>query len=424
MFLAQTHAESIWQRDYIELHLSGFGLLRNPNKGVWEPAQKLVHLGLEIDTSGSPTLPRELAALAGKCRFLYLAVAPARFYLRELHDVLKTRDYWSGRVKLTRQLEICNVNTQADGFESFLPMLRNRHIRLHEDIQAVVGVLTHLTSRSPRLMAEDNNKHKEQRDIPSDDDEVCEGGKEQEHDARTAAATGGARGATTVFIDPRDWEDLFPRAYGKTAPPPPPPLGATRPSLWRPRNDEADRYLVEASKTASRDEYRHLLCYGVYRAAANAAAKTALATLRALDTPTQDRVDAPDLLDAAHRTLQAVGDADEARLTYLLRRFNAKKALTHEEQYAILDGKVLEDGSLEEKLGAWTTLLTPPPIDIAPEDMGLHARYQRLRKYGDCLRLCRVDAMWHGGYSFCVIQLGSKVHPGKVSEAIMKEWLE
>eukprot|EP00873_Tetraselmis_striata_P021463 jgi/Tetstr1/441727/TSEL_029950.t1 len=194
------------------------------------------------------------------------------------------------------QLEFMDVNTQADGFESFLPMLRTRHIRLHEDIQAVVGVLTHLTSRSPRLMAEDNNKHKEQRDIPSDDDEVCEGGKEQEHDARTAAATGGARGATAVFIDPRDWEDLFPRSY--------------------------DRYLIEANKTASRDEYRHLLCYGVYRAAANAAAKTSLATLRGLDTPTQDRVDALNLLDDAHRTLEAVGDADEARLTYL-RRFNA-----------------------------------------------------------------------------------------------------
>eukprot|EP00873_Tetraselmis_striata_P029850 jgi/Tetstr1/450114/TSEL_037157.t1 len=82
LFLARTQAEAIWQRDYIERHLSGFGLLRNPNKGVWEPTQKLVHLG-----------------------FLYLAIAPARFYLRELHDVLKTRDSWSGRVKLTRQLE-------------------------------------------------------------------------------------------------------------------------------------------------------------------------------------------------------------------------------------------------------------------------------------------------------------------------------
>eukprot|EP00873_Tetraselmis_striata_P004553 jgi/Tetstr1/424817/TSEL_015320.t1 len=154
---------------------------------------------------------------------------------------------------------------------------------------------------STRLDDQDNNKHKEQRDIPSDDDEVGEGGKEPEHDARTAAATGGARDGAAV--------------------------------LWRPRNDEADRYLTEANKTASRDEYRHLLCYGIYRAAANAAAKTAMATLRAPDTPTQDRVDALNLLDAAHRTLEAVGDADEARLTYL-RRFKAKKALTPEEQVA------------------------------------------------------------------------------------------
>eukprot|EP00873_Tetraselmis_striata_P029384 jgi/Tetstr1/449648/TSEL_036716.t1 len=180
LFLARTQAEAIWQRDYIERHLSGFGLLRNPNKGVWEPTQKLVHLGLEIDTSGSPTLrapaeklaniaraaerliqrakrdrrwlpARELAALAGKCQFLYLAIAPARFYLRELHDVLKTRDSWSGRVKLTRQLE---RDLQWWAIESFFPMLCNRHIRLHEDNQAVVGVLTNLTSRSPRLMAE------------------------------------------------------------------------------------------------------------------------------------------------------------------------------------------------------------------------------------------------------------------------------
>eukprot|EP00873_Tetraselmis_striata_P040770 jgi/Tetstr1/461034/TSEL_006184.t1 len=154
---------------------------------------------------------------------------------------------------------------------------------------------------STRLNEHDNNKHKEQRDIPSDDDEVGEGGKEPEHDARTAATTGGARDAAAV--------------------------------LRPPRNDEADRYLTEANKTVSRDEYRHLLCYGVCRAAANAAAKTALATLRAPDTPTQDRVDALDLLDAAHRTLEAVGDADEARLTYL-RRFKAKKALTPEEQVA------------------------------------------------------------------------------------------
>eukprot|EP00873_Tetraselmis_striata_P016893 jgi/Tetstr1/437157/TSEL_025917.t1 len=104
---------------------------------------------------------------------------------------------------------------------------------------------------STRLDEHDNNKNKERRDIPSDDDKVGEGGKEPEHDARTTVATGGARGVTAVFIDPRDWEDLLP------------PSGATRPSLWRPRNDEADHFLTEANKTASRDEYRHMLCYGV-----------------------------------------------------------------------------------------------------------------------------------------------------------------
>eukprot|EP00873_Tetraselmis_striata_P007246 jgi/Tetstr1/427510/TSEL_017636.t1 len=47
-----------------------------------------------------------------------------------------------------------------------------------------------------------------------------------------------------------------------------------------------------------------------------------------------DRVDALDLLDTAHRTLEAVGDADdEAKLTYL-RRFKAKKAPTPAEQVA------------------------------------------------------------------------------------------
>eukprot|EP00873_Tetraselmis_striata_P001406 jgi/Tetstr1/421670/TSEL_012609.t1 len=156
-----------------------------------------------------------------------------------------------------------------------------------------------------------------------------EGGKEPEHDARTAVATGRVRRYSRVHIDPRDWEDLLPRAYQDC--PLPSTLGATRPSLWRLPNDEANRYLTEANKTASRDEYRHMLCYCIYRTAIYAAAKTALAS--APDTSIQDRVDTLDLLDAACRTLEAVGDAREARLTYL-RRFKAKQALTPEEQVA------------------------------------------------------------------------------------------
>jgi hypothetical protein len=38
--------------------------------------------------------------------------------------------------------------------ESFLPELIGRRLLLHEDKQPVVGVLTHLTSRSPAMMSE------------------------------------------------------------------------------------------------------------------------------------------------------------------------------------------------------------------------------------------------------------------------------
>eukprot|EP00873_Tetraselmis_striata_P039579 jgi/Tetstr1/459843/TSEL_005192.t1 len=77
---------------------------------------------------------------------------------------------------------------------------------------------------------------------------------------------------------------------------------------------------------------------------------TAMATLRAPDTPTQDRVDALDLLDTAHRTLEAVGDADEARLTYL-RRSKAKHALTPEEQVAerLIYSRVLDIAEQHER---------------------------------------------------------------------------
>ena len=39
-------------------------------------------------------------------------------------------------------------------FESFLQELKGRRLLLHEDNQPVVGVLTHLTSRSLAMMSE------------------------------------------------------------------------------------------------------------------------------------------------------------------------------------------------------------------------------------------------------------------------------
>eukprot|EP00873_Tetraselmis_striata_P012614 jgi/Tetstr1/432878/TSEL_022227.t1 len=41
-----------------------------------------------------------------------------------------------------------------------------------------------------------------------------------------------------------------------------PRVGLTNPGLWNPRNDEWDRYLTGEKKHATRDEYRHLMCYG------------------------------------------------------------------------------------------------------------------------------------------------------------------
>eukprot|EP00873_Tetraselmis_striata_P006219 jgi/Tetstr1/426483/TSEL_016784.t1 len=217
-----------WERGYCAKWVSRLFLVPKPGTNKWRLFIDLRPLNRYCETRdlSFETLshlrnlarPRDymlqMDLQDGFYAFLYLAIAPARFYLRELHDVLKTRDSWSGRVKPTRQLErnlqwwvdvptqhngrpinrpveigclhvdswsygsgvVLNEHHEARGFwydddrnahitlkelkavrlaiESFLPMLQNRHIRLHENNQAVVGVLTNLTSRSPRLMAE------------------------------------------------------------------------------------------------------------------------------------------------------------------------------------------------------------------------------------------------------------------------------
>jgi hypothetical protein len=50
---------------------------------------------LQRSTRDARWLPaRRLAVLAGKAQYLYLAIPAARFYLRELHNVLATRAGW------------------------------------------------------------------------------------------------------------------------------------------------------------------------------------------------------------------------------------------------------------------------------------------------------------------------------------------
>eukprot|EP00873_Tetraselmis_striata_P026414 jgi/Tetstr1/446678/TSEL_003617.t1 len=39
-----------------------------------------------------------------RAQFLFLTIKPARFYMRELHDMLRTKVTWSWRVKMTHLL--------------------------------------------------------------------------------------------------------------------------------------------------------------------------------------------------------------------------------------------------------------------------------------------------------------------------------
>eukprot|EP00873_Tetraselmis_striata_P018030 jgi/Tetstr1/438294/TSEL_026861.t1 len=131
----------------LELRLAGQpGPAAQPAKGLWEPVQYGQHLGVDIDTAtgyfyapvdklqrlarqAKPLLQRaahdarwlpvrELQSLAGRAQCLFLAIPAARFYLRELHDVVGSK--WGGRVRMTHQLRRdlqwrTAVPTQANG---------------------------------------------------------------------------------------------------------------------------------------------------------------------------------------------------------------------------------------------------------------------------------------------------------------------
>ena len=240
LLFASTEAEALALRDRLASLLDALGLQRHPSKGFREPAQFGRHLGVDIDTAtgyfyapadklskiarqakqlisratrNSRWLPvRDLQSLAGQAQYLFLAIPPARFFLRELHNVVGDR--WGGRVKMSPQLRrdlqwwtevpaqsngkpihrpvetaylhtdssgygwggVLNGRLEARGFwgvadesqhitwkelkavrlavESFLPHLAGRNVLLHEDNQAVCHVLTGLTSRSPVMMEE------------------------------------------------------------------------------------------------------------------------------------------------------------------------------------------------------------------------------------------------------------------------------
>ena len=223
-------ASAVTRRDSTFELLDSLGLEIHPIKGYHTPVQVGIHLGLTVDfEKGQFRAPaqklasisklatqllcsaaarrrqvsvRALATLGGKAQFLYLAIPAARFYLRELHNVVQSRTSWSGRVLVSKQLKrdlewwrevptrhngspiwkpvetaylhcdsssygwggVLNEVQEARGFwqgqdrlqhitwkelkavrrtvESFLPHLRGRRVTLHEDNQAVIGVLS------------------------------------------------------------------------------------------------------------------------------------------------------------------------------------------------------------------------------------------------------------------------------------------
>ena len=129
--IASTRAEALRCRERIAYVLQRLGLQRHPDKGFWEPTQRLEHLGMDVDTrEGVFRVPpsklrnlmqqaggllataakdarlvrvRALASFVGYAQSVELACPAARFYLRALHDVMATRANWEARVRLSRQ---------------------------------------------------------------------------------------------------------------------------------------------------------------------------------------------------------------------------------------------------------------------------------------------------------------------------------
>eukprot|EP00873_Tetraselmis_striata_P018336 jgi/Tetstr1/438600/TSEL_027151.t1 len=132
LFLAPSRQLALRLRAEVERLWGRLGLAKHPTKAHPEPTQQLQHLGMDLDlvtmqfrapaakVRRLSNLARDLlciaarrrrhapakllASLAGQGQFLYLAMPPARFYLREAHTVLGRCSSPSGKVVLTRQL--------------------------------------------------------------------------------------------------------------------------------------------------------------------------------------------------------------------------------------------------------------------------------------------------------------------------------
>ena len=242
LVLTESREEALTAREYVEAVLDLLGLSRNTKKGIWEPSQVLQHLGLGVDTrrglfyvtperldklqaaartilgraarTRSHVPRRQLAGFTGLAQSLYLAVPPARFFLRSLHEAVAQGGPWSGYVRLCSAAKtdlawfaslpekwngraiwrspqtallhcdaselawggVLNNLVPARGFwrahqrrehitllelravhytvETFVRRLVGRHVLLREDNQAVCAILTSWTTKSPAIMQE------------------------------------------------------------------------------------------------------------------------------------------------------------------------------------------------------------------------------------------------------------------------------
>ena len=130
LLMGRTVEDTARLRDIAAALFARLGLTLKESKCVWEPVQKLKHLGLVIDsvkkvfevdsdkvakvrqqarallgeagTTCRRASKRKVAQFVGLCRYLLPAVPQARFYLRALYDTMRTLEGWAGKVKLDR----------------------------------------------------------------------------------------------------------------------------------------------------------------------------------------------------------------------------------------------------------------------------------------------------------------------------------
>jgi len=70
-----------------------------------------------------------------------------------LNNCVEARGFWS-MPDLGEHITFKELKAVRCAIQSFLPELKGKRLLLHEDTQSVIGVLTHLTSKSPTMMCE------------------------------------------------------------------------------------------------------------------------------------------------------------------------------------------------------------------------------------------------------------------------------